>query len=404
MSQLSFSETGISIPTTSEIRSDIVSKMQAAFQGANPNGVVLNCDPAQPMGQVVDALVAEIEAKNSEIAFLASAFGMPEATGAFLDALVSLYFIERKVSEPTIVQCTCTGLQGTVIPFGAVVQDTNGNQYRCLSLVDTTIGSSGTVSVNFAAVEHGPLEVEPGTVTKIVTTVPGWDSVTNPAAGVTGRVRESDAELRARAQASVAANSHGSVDAIRSAVAAVDGVLDVGVLENFGSEPEEQFGITIPGHSIAVCVAGGEGADIAQAIYQKKDAGCGMTGTTDVTYSDPNYQGASYTYPIIVPENTNLYVQITFFGTSMSEAAQEQIVNAIVADAAGEGNNPRIGLAQVLYASRFWSVILGQTSVPIKSIGMALGSASGFTDNITINADVEPVVSSATVSIVFEGS
>ena len=296
MSQLEFSSTGITIPKTSDIRADIAAKFQAAFQ-ASGSAEVANTDPDQPLGQLVDALVAEIEAKNSEIAFLANVFSMDQATGSFLDQLVSLYFIERKVSEPTIVQCTCTGLQGTVIPFGAVVQDTNGNQYRCLT-TNVTIGSTGTATVNFAAVTHGPLEVQPETVTKIVTTVPGWDSVTNPVAGVTGRDEESDAVLRDRTKQSVALNSHGSVSAIESAIAQVDGVIDVSVLENITNVPEEQFGVTVPGHSIAVCVAGGEGTDIAQAIYEKKDAGCGMTGTTDVTYTLPS-TGTEYTYPIL---------------------------------------------------------------------------------------------------------
>lgn len=402
MSQLEFDSTGITIPKTSDIRADIAAKFQAAFQ-ASGSTEVANTDPDQPLGQLVDALVAEIEAKNSEIAFLANVFSMDQATGSFLDQLVSLYFIERKVSEPTIVQCTCTGLQGTVIPFGAVVQDTNGNQYRCLT-TNVTIGSTGTATVNFAAVTHGPLEVQPETVTKIVTTVPGWDSVTNPVAGVTGRDEESDAVLRDRTKQSVALNSHGSVSAIESAIAQVDGVIDVSVLENITNVPEEQFGVTVPGHSIAVCVAGGEGTDIAQAIYEKKDAGCGMTGTTEVTYTLPS-TGTEYTYPIIVPTNTNVFVQVTLFAQSIGESLQQAIANAIVADAAGENENvPRVGLAQTLYGSRVWSVVLGQTNIPIKSVLVALGSASGFSDSIVINADVEPVIVAENVSFAFAGN
>ncbi len=400
MSQLSFDSTGITVPKTSDIRADIAAKVQAAFQAAGGTAVA-NVDPDQPLGQLVDMLVAEIEAKNAEVAFLANCFSMEQATGSFLDALVSLYFVERKVSEPTIVQCTCTGLQGTVIPFGAVVQDTNGNKYRCL-MTGATLGETGTATVNFSAVDHGPLEVQPGTVTRIVTTVPGWDSVTNPVAGVTGRDEESDAVLRARTQESVALNSHGSVSSILAAVAQVDGVIDVSVLENITNEPETQYGIVVPGHSIAVCVAGGEGADIAQAIYEKKDAGCGMTGTTEVTYTLPS--GTEYTYPITIPTNTNIFVQVTLFTTSIGESLQQAIANAIVSDAAGEGSNPRVGLAQTLYGSRFWSVVLGQTNIPIQSVKVALGVASGFADSIVINANVEPVIVAENVSFAYAGS
>jgi uncharacterized phage protein gp47/JayE len=400
MSQLSFNSTGITVPKTSDIRADIAAKVQAAFKAAGGTAVA-NVDPDQPLGQLVDMLVAEIEAKNAEVSFLANCFSLEQAKGSFLDALVSLYFVERKVSEPTIVQCTCTGLQGTVIPFGAVVQDTNGNRYRCL-VTGATIGESGNATVNFSAIDHGPLEVQPETVTRIITTVPGWDSVTNPVAGVTGRDEESDAVLRDRTKESVALNSHGSVSSILAAVAQVDGVIDVSVLENITNEPKTQYGIVVPGHSIAVCVAGGEGADIAQAIYEKKDAGCGMTGTTEVTYTLPS--GAEYTYPITIPTNTNVFVKVTLFTKSIGESLQQAIANAIVSDAAGEGSNPRVGLAQTLYGSRFWSVVLGQTNIPIQSVQVALGSASGFADSIVINANVEPVIVAENVSFAYTES
>ncbi len=401
MSQLEFDPTvGVVIPSTSEIREEMAAKIQAAFS-LGETGVVLNVDPASPMGQVVDALTAEIEAKNAEVAFLANQFSMLQATGNFMDALASLYFLDRKVSEATIVQCLCTGLAGTQIPFGAIVQDTNGNKYRCMQTSGTTIAGDGELLVNFAAVEHGALQVQPGAVTKIVTTVPGWDAVTNPAAGVVGRDRESDAELLDRVRASVAYNAHGTVDALKASLANLDGVIDCEVLENYGSEAVTLYGVSVPGHSIAVCVAGGEDADIAEAIYRKKDAGCGMTGTHSVSYTDKDASNARYTYPIIVPTATNVYVRVTFFTDSMDSVTQDAVKDAIVADAAGQSTNARVGLASTLYGSRFWSSVLKQTTTPIKNIQVALGSAENFSDSLAINADVEPVISSATVSISF---
>ena len=240
-------------------------------------------------------------------------------------------------------------------------------------------------------------------MTKIVTTVPGWDKVTNPAAGVIGRDRESDAELLERVQNSVAYNSHGTVSALEAALANLDGVIDTAVLENYGSEEKTLFGVSVPGHSIAVCVAGGDDEAIAEAIYRKKDAGCGMVGSHQVTYTDKEASNAKYGYPIIVPTATNVFVRVTLFTASVDAAMQEKIVRAIVSDAAGQGSNDRVGLAQTLYGSRFWGAVLAQTSIPIKSIQVALGKASGFSDSVTINADVEPVIAAATVSVAFAG-
>lgn len=399
MSLLTFDKSGVQIPETSEIRADLVQKVQSAFQTGDDSSVVLNCDPATPMGQVVDALTAELEAVYSAFSFAVNQYSRKTASGRFLDALASLYFLDRKVSEPTLVQCLCTGLKGTVIPFGAEVVDTNGNRFRCMTPSGVALGDDGTALVTFSAVEHGALQVQPNSVTKIVTTIAGWDTVNNPAAGVLGRLEESDAELRDRMRESVAINAHGTVEAIQSTILEIDGVIDCRVLENYSNVAQTKNGIEIPGHSIAVCVSGGDDTAIARAIYQKKDAGCGLTGETTVRYQDPAYSGASYEYPIVRPTNTNLYIKVSFYASAVSESIKTAVTEAIVKDATGNGLNPRIGLGQRVYGSRFWSCVLEQTTTPLASVQVALSSASNWADYVDINADVEPVVASATVIV-----
>lgn len=160
MASVSFDATGIIVPTVAEIRAEVVAKIKQIFATGDTD-IEVNTDPSQPMGQVVDLIVAEIAAKNSEIAFLASQYSRKQATGAFLDALNSLYFLDRKTAASTIVQCTCTGLAGTLIPFGALVADADGRRFRCLS--ESEIGSTGTALVDFSAVDVGALDVQPET-------------------------------------------------------------------------------------------------------------------------------------------------------------------------------------------------------------------------------------------------
>lgn len=391
MASVSFDAAGIIVPTVAEIRAEVVAKIKQIFATGDTD-IEVNTDPPQPMGQLVDLIVAEIAAKNSEIAFLASQYSRKQATGAFLDALNSLYFLDRKTAASTIVQCTCTGLAGTLIPFGALVSDADGRRFRCLS--ESEIGSSGSALVDFSAVDVGALDVQPETVTRIITTVPGWDSVTNLTAGIQGRLRESDAEFRVRAAESVAYNGHGTVEAICSAIAALDGVIDVDVLENSSNAPITTWGITIPAHSVAVCVEGGESADLALAIYQKKSSGCGTSGNTEVSCT---INEKEYSYQILRPTATTLKIRIVF-AHALSDGEQTAVKAAVIADANGEGSNPRVGLAQRLYASRFWSAISGATDTPLASVQVALGSGS-YSDAVTINADIEPVISEDSILI-----
>lgn len=401
MAQLEFNPlTGIEVPEVADVREDVGQAVQEAFQ-TNPDDPPLNIDPTSPMGQIVDALTAEIAAKNSEVAKVADQNNLNIADGRYLDALVSLYFVQRKLSEPTIVQCQCTGLKGTFIPYGAIVQDTNGNQYRHSVALGATIGDNGTVLTTFSSVEHGALEVVENAVNQIITVIPGWDTVTNPEAGVTGRDRESDAELRNRYRQSVAINSVGNVATIQANIADIEGVIDVKVLENITSEANTQFGVNVPAHGIAVCVFGGEDSDIAKSIFLTKMGGTSMDGNANVSFTDD--ADTIHTYPIYRPTVQNFYVQVTFFASAMGTDLQTDIKNVIVDDALGQLENSRIGLGQTIYADRFRSAIFTKTNLPVKSIQIALDEASNWQDVLTIDADIEPAITADNVLIVLNG-
>ena len=108
MANVIFNEnTGVEVPDTLTVRTDIENGFKSAFQ-TNPDLPVLNTDPVTPMGQVIDLITAEAEAKNTEVAFLCNMMNILTATGRFLDALASLYGLTRKISESTIVNCTCS--------------------------------------------------------------------------------------------------------------------------------------------------------------------------------------------------------------------------------------------------------------------------------------------------------
>lgn len=389
MAQIIFNPlVGVELPSTQEIRSELGSRIQQAFQ-TSPTDPLLNIEPSSPMGQVLDLIVAEIEAKNSEILFLSNMVNPDLATGKFLDALAALYGLDRKISEPT------------VIPYGAIAQDSLGNQYRHSAAAGARIGDTGSVTSAFTAIEHGPLEVAAGAVNRIVTTIAGWDTITNPAAGVVGRDEETDAELRNRMVESYAVNATGYVEAIEANLAALEGVLDVRVLENPTNAAITQFGVSINPHSILVAIVGGEDEQIAQTIYQRKDAGCGTTGTYQVSYTDSRFYNATYVYNIVRPQNQALKVKIEFFATSMNPTEKNNVIQAVINDVLGQGSNDRVSLASTVYASRFYAAIQSATEVPVASIQVALGSGA-FGSSVQIPANVEPTIQESDVSLVFQ--
>lgn len=392
------SATGLTVDSAADVLAQIEADWQNAFSGGGLPP--LDVDPATPAGQLIATQAALVQAKDSEILFLAQQFNPETAEGRWQDALGKIYFLTRKTAESTVVTCACGGLYNTVIPAGSIVQSADG--YQLASIDDATIPASGTVNVEFAVTETGPVEIPAGSVMKIITVIPGWDTVTNEAAGVLGRDEETRTEFETRRYNSVAANAQGSVLAIQGAIAQVDGVLDCVVMENSTNAQITVHGVNIDPHSICASVYGGDGTDIAEAIYRRKDAGCGTTGNTVVTYSDPEYNNATYTYNILRPTPTAVKMTVTIKQTDATPASiAEDIKNALIADFYGQGSNARVSTAAVLYASRFYPVVIAAGVSDFVSLEIALGSGS-LASYIDINADQEPTLSEDDITVVIQ--
>lgn len=392
---LSFNpETGITTPETSEIREALASRWRQAFfeDGVAP----LDTDSSTPAGQLIDAETAEIEAKNAGFLFLANQFNPRTAEGRWQDALGYIYFLTRKVAEPTIVTCELTGLMGTVIPYGAIVQNTDGYRLICNSSV--TIGNSGTAETTFRVVTNGAIDIPANSVTSIITVIAGWDTVNNTAAGAIGRDVETRAEFENRRYASVAANSHGSASALYGAIANISGVLDLAVLENTGPDAIIEYDVEVPGHGVTICIAGGEDADIAATIYNKKNAGSATGGNTTVTHIATDFNDAIYEYKILRPDTVNFWVRVQL-GSQPSGAVRENIITAIYQDFLGQNQHTqtsRVGLAQTVYASRFYHAIMAVDGVTnLLGVDMALSNTTPttFSSMLSIAGNIEPVIS-----------
>lgn len=364
----------------------------------------LNTEPETPAGQLIDSQTAAIVDKDSEVLYLAQQFNPLTAEGIWQDALGEIYFLKRKLATSSTAVCTCTGLAGTVIQAGAVIKSTeDGSEWVCSGTVTIPQGQS-SVQAMFTASQPGPLAASANTLTRIVTVTPGWDAVTNPAAAVAGSTQESQAAFEIRRYNSVAANARGSVNALYGAIANLDGVLDALVLENATSEPRQEWGVTIPGHSVWISVVGGQNADIAEAIYRKKDAGCGTAGNTQVTFQDIGLPWKPvYTYNIERPAPLAFGVRVTIRKIgSMAYDITEKIKAAILADFNGQGSaGLRVGMAQNVYASRFYCPVLGVGVQDLQSIEIAAPVSAGqWRDMVAVNADQEPVLDADDITVV----
>ena len=393
--------TGMSADDTAAIRQGIVDDWNEVFSDEN---ATLNTESESPAGQIIDSMSVLVTAKDSEFLSMANQFNPKVASGIFQDALGSIYFLTRKTAQPTTVTCQLTGLQGTVIPLGSLIQNADG--YKLASIEAVTIGADGNATAEFQTLESGPIAIGEETCTKIITVIAGWDTVNNSAAGVPGQLIETRQEFEKRRVLSVAKNSHGSRLSLQGAVSALDGVVDCLVLENKNKYSMVKQGVYVGSHSVAVCVYGGNEDDIAETIYNKLDAGCGTYGNTSVSYTSED--GVVNTYQIERPTPTNVYVNVTINKTnSTSEDVVNQVKKAIYDDFLGNdpnSGNVRRGMGQIIYASSF-SVATIKTAGVTDLVSITISrTPSPLLNSITMLANEEPVLPLDNITVTVLGA
>jgi uncharacterized phage protein gp47/JayE len=393
-------KTGIVAEDTAIIRQRLAERWKAAF-ATSPNLPELDTENETPAGQLIDGETALSAQKDADLLFLARMFDPVTAEGMWQDALSRIYFITRHRETPTYVTCQCTGLYGTAIPYGAIVQSVSGHTF--INTAPVEIGESGSAEIIVRCSEWGPVEAGAGEVNKIITTIPGWDTVTNLAAGVSGRLEETRAEFENRRFESVAKNSHGAAASVYGALANVENLIACCVLENPTDGWIEKYAVNIAPHSLYISAYGGENADIAKAIYDKLDGGCGTNGNTELQYrpESEDLQGVAYTYYIQRPTATAAGIAVNIRQSpGLPETIAEDVKAAVLANWEGATQDyPRVRMAQTLYASRFYKSVIGVGVSDLINIQISYPQGAAPAESADIPADQMPTLDEGGIAV-----
>lgn len=381
-----FGPTGFTSPEELAILAGVLADMNAAFGGN------LNTSVSTPQGQWATSLAAVIGASNDLFVDFTNQVDPAFASGRMQDAIARIYYLTRRGATQTTVTARCSGATGVTIPAGALARATDGTIYTALSagLIETV----GYVDIPFAALTAGPIELPIGALSTIYRTIPGWDSITNLAAGLPGRAEETREQLEERRALSVATNATGILAAIRGSVLSVPAVVDAYVTENETDTAVTIGGVLIAANSVYVCVQGGSNADVARAIWLKKPPGCGYTGSTSVTVTDTN---SGYLTP---PSYTVKFQRAAAlpinFAISLATGPDVPGDAAVLVEAAIEALFPTLArIGQPMYASSFICAIgaLGPW-VRLLSITVNAGSVQ------TVDIDEIPALGTISVTVV----
>lgn len=262
---------GLVLADTSDIKSRVENMMQSIF------GADVDMTAETPMGRLVECITVLMTMTIAVNAQNANQYNIYNASGIFLDAIGNLYMLPRNAATHTRVYAIVTGTEGTVIPTTAIAENNAG--YKFSPENEITIGSDGTAKGYFLALESGAIPCDKGTLTIVSSGIVGWDTITNNTeiATVYGTDIESDKSYRDRLVKSRARGT-ASVEAISNAVYNADSnITSCVVLENYSGNTAVKSGVTMPPHSVYICVYGGDNDAIAQAIYDTKTLGAQYT-------------------------------------------------------------------------------------------------------------------------------
>jgi hypothetical protein len=312
----SLSNTGLTVATQAELVNIFTTAAQQIY---GPNITLTSGTPDFEWMMTFIQAVLDVLDLNSAIF---TGFAPSQAIGIGQDMLYAINGIKRiggtyTVTPITIVTSTSVNLYGLDQTAQAVytVSDSANNLYQ---LMTTELGVSiGTNVFNFQAVTIGAVTPVPNTITVQQTVVLGVTSVNNPTVAISiGINQESDALFKIRQAKSTSLGSQGYLAGLYAALANTPGVTSAYIYENNTAsaiqiDPDD----LVPGHTIWVIVAGSAAASaIANAIYIKRNAGCGMYGSQ--SYNVTQVDGT--TFEVFWDDVTTINLFISFTATSLN--------------------------------------------------------------------------------------
>lgn len=372
----------------------------------------LNTDPETPAGQLIDSITEMIIRHDNEMLYLFNMFDPLKAEGIWQDALGKIYFLTRKPAINSTAKVKCYGRAGTFIPQGALIRSSiNDTQWQTLKSINLTTEDYTLVDVQCTTA--GAIEAAPNTLTKIITTIAGWDSCTNEAAAIVGNAAENRAAFEARRYKSVAYNSRCFLDSVYSRLADLSGVLALCCRHNVSDNIVTMDGIPVLPHSVYICILGGDDNEIAEALHETVGGGCDYTGSVEIDVIDKVDKRTKHPIKFNRPLDKAVNVTVRLRkGSNTPPNADETIKDLVFNNFYGTDEsqelslNPveRVIMGDTVYASRFIGPLYAAGFEQVISAQIGYKDAGGLADLISVPINIAPSLSRDDISVEWEGA
>lgn len=383
MSTFSVTNQGVITVDTSSIKSDFEEAYKQAL------GFNLNLESSTPQGQLIINDTETLTTAMNEVVNIANNISVYRAKGNALDIIAAAYGYYRKQGVATTVYLNITGSDNTIIPLGSIVSD-GTHEYKILN--EVTI-SSGVANVWAQCTEKGEIYCPAQTVTTIVSTISGWDTVNNQTTGVTGYNTETDNEFRNRiTQNWLNIRARSILGAIVDNIYALDNVISVVGRENPTKNTATIDGQSLVANSIYLCVLGGDNDAIADILSKQKTLGADTNGNTNVTFFDES-TGHRTTYLIQRPSVINISVQVSYEANNYTSSTAESQMSSLIMNWLAE--NP-LKIGQTISGSLLAQSLDGFNQVNLLAFKVKASGDDSYSDYKTATISEVGVVNEIT--------
>lgn len=354
------------IPETLE---NIKTRVRARLETFSPG---FDFSVESPDGQFIEIFCYEIWQAWEQLNLVFNSHNPMEAEGAALRNLGLITGIPYGNASRSSANIKLLGTPNTLIPDGSVVSDgTNEFVTAFPAYVDSYV-----VAV---AREAGPIPVPTGTLTTVVSVVPGWTGIVQETNGEIGKVARTEQQYRNVRNRTVMRNYTSITDVIEARLTEL-GVVQVKVLNN--DDPTASLPDGTPPNTIHVTVGETSGVsdlEIARTIEATKGLGCPTFGSTTVVVTDN--QGVDHNVSFSKATEVPVFMEINLTYLDDDNAgATESIKSDLVAHV-----NSLLAGEDVVW-SRLFGIITpyGKAQVNSLEIGKSLGTLAPA--NISIGA------------------
>lgn len=395
---------GFFSPTYAEVLDNIQDKFKSVFG----NDIALESNSNFGIQSRIDALIIYDAYQELQKNFYNSFVSTAKETA--LDRLGSNYGVTRKVAEPSYAELTIRTNEEYLIQAGEQFETEDGIIFTLLSDVltakdpnipavpsnkeedqDTDDDNSDTDDDDQDSEPTGTFvgrgmaqSIETGTMnnvkanTIIIVSNPddNIDSVTNEKAAGGGQDQETDEAYSERIMLENVAKDGSTEKGVYAALMNLSGVRQVGFVPNPTAEVDKDGN---PPYSIHTYVLGGNGQEIAQALYDNIAAGTIFVGNESYTVTDvngfPKAMNFSFATELDIYVDVKLKTNDLWNTDSDPDELKQEIADQI----------QQLKMGSPVLSTRLYSVIYD-----FEGISEALVSIGSSPENINANGDVLP--------------